>query len=164
GSTFPGIAFYFRDGTGEHRYPADAPAVNVPRGWQNVHGLLVFNHRFYGWAHYIDDGDEITALAPLSNQTVENLVPNLGIIALLETHKLPNGEQPASAGSVTLTQSGPPDNPHQDFKINTSSPRGASRIPPAVNRLDIPVFIPTTLPHFHLDTPGKTYEALLEVY
>jgi phosphoserine phosphatase RsbU/P len=164
GSTFPGIAFYFRDGTGEHRYPADAPPLHVPPGWQNVHGLLVFNHRFYGWAHYIDDRDEITALAPLSNETVENLVPNLGIIALLETHKFPKGEQPASAGSVTFMQSGPPGNPNKDFKILTSSPGGASRIPPAVNRLDIPVFIPTTLSHFHLDTPGKTYEGLLEVY
>ncbi len=139
--TLPGVTFYFKDETGIHRYPADAPALETPRGWKNESGLMVLGGHFYAWAHRIDKEDEISALAPLSNETVENLVPHLGIIALIERHGNYNFDVNAAAGG-----------------------NAASRIPPPVSRFDIPVFIPTTLPHFHLETPGKTYDSVLLVY
>ncbi len=162
-NSISGITFYFKDESGVHHYPLDAPAVEVPPGWKNVSGLVVLNKHFYAWAHRIDTDNEISALAPLSNETVENLVPHLGIIALTETHvpRAQDGED-ASAGPVVLR--GAEVKGKYNFDIKTSSQGLTSRIPPAVGRFDVPVFIPTTLPHFHLDTPNKTYDSVLFVY
>jgi phosphoserine phosphatase RsbU/P len=162
---FPGITFYFKDQTGSHRYPADAPAIDVPAGWKNVNGLIVLDGHFYGWAHYIDGVTEITALVRLSDEMVESLVPNLGIIALVETHRLGRDQgPPASVGSLTVNDKGPSNNPDYSFSVNRlSQSRRASRIPPPVGRLDVPVFIPTTVSHSHLTAPGQMYESLLVV-
>ncbi len=147
----PGMALYLKDASGEHRFPADAAKLQVPPGWKDVDGLLVLHSHFYAWAHYRDDQKEITALAPLSNEMIENLVPHLGAIALLETHNVRRQDMPpASAGSLSL---------------NNPSPSGhPSRLPPPVNRLDVPLFIPSTRPHFHLDTPNRPYDGVLWVY
>ncbi|MBV9158694.1 MAG: SpoIIE family protein phosphatase [Acidobacteriaceae bacterium] len=168
GHMLPGISVYVKDQTGDHRYPPDALPLQVPPGWQNVDGLLVLNSHFYGWAHFIDEKQEITTLAPLSNELVENLVPHLGVIALVETHEKHNDEPPASAGSLKITQisNKSAENPDLRFSFNntTYSPARGSPIPPAMNRFDIPVLWPSTRPHFHLDTPGKTFEGVLWVY
>jgi sigma-B regulation protein RsbU (phosphoserine phosphatase) len=37
-------------------------------------------------------------------------------------------------------------------------------LPPAVSTLDIPVFLPSTVQHYHLDAPNKTHEGVLWVY
>ncbi len=165
--TLPDIVFYFKDETGDHRYPPNAPALNLPPGWKNVSGLLVQHRHFYAWSHFIDDRQEITAIAPLSNETIENLVPHLGVIALVETHNpRPQDGEPASAGSLSLNTTGASTNPDFHFSVTEPGPQGRriSRIPPPVSRFDVPVFIPSTRPHFHLDTPGKTYEGVLWVY
>ncbi|MBV9613109.1 MAG: HAMP domain-containing protein, partial [Acidobacteriaceae bacterium] len=163
--TLPGIAFYIKDENGEYRSPANARPITIPPGWGDVNGLLVDDGHFYAWAHHIQRGEEITALAPLSDETVENLVPHLGIILLFETHKPLTNESPATTGPFLLTRRGTRNDPQFDFSLDSSSrSRQTQRIPPAVNRLDIPVFIPTTLSHYHLGTPGKSYEGILEVY
>ncbi len=166
GHALPGITFYVKDETGDHRYPPEAPPLDVPPGWKNVDGLLVLNSHFYGWAHFIDSKEEITALAPLSNEMVENLVPHLGVIALVETHEKHNNEVPASAGSLNITDNSNKSSKHPDLKFtfNTTTYSPGRRIPPAMNRLDIPVLWPSTRPHFHLDTPNKTFEGVLWVY
>ncbi|MGA8029583.1 MAG: SpoIIE family protein phosphatase [Bryobacteraceae bacterium] len=171
GHTLPGITLYVKDETGDHRYPADALPLEVPPGWKNVDGLLVLRSHFYGWAHYIDDKQEITALAPLSNEMVENLVPHLGVIALVETHeKREQDAAPASAGSLSITPGANHSSANADLKFTFdgkamySAGRRATRIPPPVNRLDIPVLWPSTRPHYHLDRPGQAYEGVLWVY
>lgn len=141
----PGMALYLNDANGRRRYPPEAANLEIPPGWNNVDGLLALNGRFYAWAHYRDDATEIAALAPLSNEMVENLVPHLGAIALLETHELRRQDTSrASAGSRTLP--------------------GRLNLPPAVNRLDVPLFIPSTRAHFHLDSPNQSFEGVLSVY
>ncbi len=161
--SFPGIAFYFRDQTGIHSYPANAPQLIVPPNWGNVSGLLVWNHRFYGWAHARQDNGAITVLAPLSNQLVENLVPNLGSIALLEMDER-HRDNTATAGALGAGEHRRGD---VDVQVNidgtTASGRLGRRIPPPVNRFDIPVLMPSTRRHYHLDTPGKTYPGVLLV-
>ncbi len=163
-TALPGIAFYITDATGSHRYPPDAAPLDIPPGWKNVTGLLVYKRHFYAWSHYRDPKNEIAVLAPLSDKTIENLVPPLGsAITLLETHKLPEGGQPARAGSLSQL-AGSSQNPELEFSPQVSANgRSVTRIPPPIGRLDIPVFVPTTLPHYHLDTPGQTYEGILEV-
>ncbi len=154
GRSFPGIAFYFKDQTGMHPYPANAPALVVPPGWGDVSGLLVWKSRFYGWAHTNHSGDEITALAPLSNELVENLVPNLGVITLLETDEA--DRLPASAGALT------PDE-RLAGKRNVDLKGHTGHLPPPVSRFDIPVWWPATRMHYHLEAPGRSYRGILLV-
>jgi phosphoserine phosphatase RsbU/P len=159
--TFPGFRLYLRDETGAHKYPPDSPPLQVPPEWKDVQGLLVLDSHFYGWAHYIDSTKEITAVAPLTDAMVENLVPHLGIIALVETpdyEKREHDHSFATAGSLRVTDTTV--SPH----AGPTRYRSIGRIPPAMNRLDIPVLWPSTVPHFHLDTPNKSYNCVLWVY
>lgn len=151
GYDFPGIAFYIKDASGQHRFPLDSPPLNIPAGWDNTNGLMMIGGHAYAWAHYNTSDGAITALAPLTRETVEDLVPHLGIIALVETD---------SAGGSNDT----------DFKFGLSGTKetggleAGNRLPPAMSRIDIPVGWPSTLPHYHLDTPNKPYEGVLWVY
>ncbi len=155
---FPGMVFHISDATGVHAYPPDSPPLQVPPGWKNVNGLLFLRGHFYAWAHVIDDKQEITALTPLSDDTIANLVPHLGVIALVEPTE---GGSPIIAGDVASKRK------RGDFTI--TEPSGSanfghlSRLPPEVGRLDIPVFIAATRPHAHLDKPGQEHSGALWV-
>ena len=166
--SLPGIAVYLKDGKGPHTYPATAPPVNISPAWKPVRGLLVYDGHFYGWSHYSDATLDINVLAPLTNQLIENLVPDLGEIALVETPEggSSNRGTPAAAGSLEAVQNGSAKaKANPDWRISgSSSGRRISRLPNAVTRLDIPVFIPSTRPHYHLDSPGKTFSGVLWVY
>ncbi len=158
--TLPGMRFYIKDQRGDYRYPAGSPPLQVPAGWKNVNGLLFQGGHFYGWAHSIDDQAEITALAPFSDQMIADLVPHLGVIALVEPNE--EGERPIIAGDVDTT------NPNFTFSVpsdssNPSKSHHASRIPPPVNDLDVPVFFASTRPHVHLEKPGQTHPGALWV-
>ncbi|MBV9082809.1 MAG: SpoIIE family protein phosphatase [Acidobacteriaceae bacterium] len=143
-AAFPGIAFYFDDATGSHRYPPSAAEMTVPRQWKDVRGLLVYHGRFYAWAHYIDQTTAITALAPLTDNMVANLVPHLGVIALVNRADPSKADPDISVGALNL---------------NADS----NKIPAAVSRLDLPVALPSTQPHVHLDQPGTTHNSVLWV-
>jgi phosphoserine phosphatase RsbU/P len=170
--TMPGIMFVIRDGTGMHRFPPEAPALNIPPGWKAVKGVLVFDEHFYGWAHDFDSSCEITIIAPLTNTLVQNLVPHLGDIALLENPGESKGaapHTPAAAGSVEVVRSRRSSTePDFSFTLNDDSSKPgrqhASRIPPPMSRLDIPVFIAATQQHYHLDSPNKTFSGVLWVH
>ncbi|HEX4751060.1 MAG TPA: SpoIIE family protein phosphatase [Bryobacteraceae bacterium] len=160
---FPGAAFYFKDQTGEHRYPANSAPVEIPPGWGDSHGLLVWKRHFYGWAHAQLGNGEIAVLAPLSNQMIENLVPNLGAIGMFETETDKNNT--AAVGAVTAREKAPGD---VDFGFDVSGKNRTDNlqphVPPAMGRFDIPVIMPATRNHFHLETPGKTYTAVIVVW
>ncbi|MGI9071653.1 MAG: PP2C family protein-serine/threonine phosphatase [Bryobacteraceae bacterium] len=163
---FPGIVFYVKDATGEHRYPPASPPRQIPPGWKNVNGLLFLDAHFYAWAHYIDDTGEITALAPLSDEMIADLVPHLGVIALIETPE--KGKQrgpPVTAGAFHIQTDGNSKNPNFTFtKSSDSASRNRqSRIPSRVNAFDIQVASLTTRPHFHLNRPGQTHPGALWV-
>jgi phosphoserine phosphatase RsbU/P len=163
--SLPGISVYLKDEAGTHSYPATAPALAISRQWKPVRGLLVYDGHFYGWSHYSDSNLDINVLAPLSNTLVENLVPDLGEIALVETPERDSSATrvPAAAGSLEAVQSARPGNPKANPDYRMSS-RHLNRLPAAMSRLDIPVFIPSTRPHYHLDSPGKTFSGVLWVY
>ncbi len=138
---FPGIAFHVRDDTGAHAYPPNSPPLEVPSGWKNVNGLLFLKGHFYAWAHFIDDKQEITALAPLSDETIANLVPHLGVIALVEA----------------------PDKSERHGPEVAAGALNENRLPPAMGKLDVQIAWPSTRPHYHLDRPGQTHPGALWV-
>jgi len=165
--SLPGVMFYLKDATGTHKYPPTAADLNISPEWKAARGLLVYDSHFYGWSHYTGDNLDINVLAPLTNQLVENLVPDLGEIALVETPEQgSSGHVPAAAGSLEAVQNGAARSKRNpDFRITGSSNgRRVSRLPPAVSRLDVPVFIPSTRPHYHLGSPGKSFSGVLWVY
>jgi sigma-B regulation protein RsbU (phosphoserine phosphatase) len=165
-SIFPGIVFYIRDATGEHAYPSNSPPIQVPPGWKNVNGLLFLTGHFYAWAHRVDDKEEITALAPLSDETIADLVPNLGVIALVESpDKDGKAGTPITAGAFNIQTGGDANSPNITMNESPGSrgQRHQSRIPPPVNQLDLPIAWPSTRPHFHLDRPGQTHPGVLWV-
>lgn len=147
-SFLPGTKLYVHDANGSYRFPADSPALNVPSGWGNVHGLLVYDHRFYVWAHYKDGFQEITVLSPLSDEAIANLVPNFGVIDLVEPGHA--GVDPFIVGSSRLD--------------NGSTEKQPEVLPGAANHLDIPIEWPSTQAHFHLATPGVTHDGVLWVH
>ncbi len=157
GAGFPGIAFYIKDSTGVHRFPPDSNDINVPAGWKNVHGLLVHDGRFYAFAHYLDQAQEITSLAPLSDEMVANLVPHLGVITLVT---LPDSEErkALSVGSLHLDP-----NRADDMSGDLMS-RIDSRMPAPMSRFDIPVSLPSTVNHFHLDNPNDAHPSVIWVH
>jgi phosphoserine phosphatase RsbU/P len=166
-STLPGLRVYMKDASGLHRFPPQSPDLKLPEGWNNVSGLLVSDSRFYEWAHYVDGTEEVTALAPLSDDTIENLVPHLGSIALFESPKDGHtGGHPATVGSLraTVTETNPDKDP--DFKLSFNDPAGSRgmHLPAPMFRFDIPVGWPAIESHYHLDTPNKTYGGVLWVY
>jgi sigma-B regulation protein RsbU (phosphoserine phosphatase) len=169
--TMPGITFYIKDKTGEHHFPEEAPSLNVPPGWKPIkEGVLVLHEHFYGWSHDIDPSCEITVIYPLTNAIVQNLVPNLGDIALVENPAENSGDHtPATAGSLEVVRTHKSGKSSDfDFALNDEGnqpgrPR-TNRLPPPVSRLDIPVFIPATQVHYHLTTPDKTFSGILWVH
>ena len=169
--TMPGIAFYIKDGTGEHHFPAEAAALHIPPGWKPIkEGVLVLGEHFYGWSHDIDSSGEVTILYPLTNAIVQNLVPHLGDIALVENPTENSVDHtPATAGSVEVVRTRKSAKGSDfDFTLNdqTDKPgrQRTNRLPPPVSRLDVPVFIPATQPHYHLVAPYKVLSCILWVH
>ncbi len=155
---FPDIAFYINDEDGARRYPPASPPLDMPSGWKDASGLLVWKSHFYGWAHRVRGKVQVTALAPLSDEFIEGLVPNLGVIALLEPGKHTD-HRLATAGSFRAADNGSAENPDYSF-----SNRRGSRVPPAMGALDFQVFLPSTVPSYHLDTPNRTFDCYLWVH
>jgi sigma-B regulation protein RsbU (phosphoserine phosphatase) len=157
---FPGVRIYLDDDRGQHRFPADSPPLEVPEGWGTVNGLLFDHGHFDAWAHIAGGPQRITLIAPLSDEIIANLVPHLGVIALVEPGDRNRGEKRpvAVAGNVKITMTGSPD----DEDLTFATPKG-NRLPAPMSRFDIPVAWPSTRPHYHLDRPGETHSGVLWV-
>ena len=140
----PGLTFELQDSTGIHRYPATSQVPQIPANWPNRNGLLYNAGEFYEVSHFHDASGSITAIAPLSSETVENLVPHLGVIALFE------GFDGDSKGSK---------NPNPTFQGSWRK----DRIPPPIDRFDIALSWASTLSHYDLDNPNRPHSAVLFV-
>lgn len=165
----PGFTLIVRDAEKTVCFPKDAPLQpKLDPQWKNAHGLLVADEHFYAWAHFTEGGQDIVALAPLNNETIKNLVPHLGDIALVELpEKGESRNALAYAGSATVTQSSA--TRRGEFRWTFDSSGGSagkrtSNLPPPMFRLDWPVFIPTTRLHYHLDAPNRTFSGVLWVH
>jgi sigma-B regulation protein RsbU (phosphoserine phosphatase) len=139
GKTFPGIAFYVKNEGATDRYPPGSPELKLDSAWRNADGLLFWRDRFYGWSLRADGETRVCVLAPLSEELVENLVPNLGNIELIEVK--------GDAGHAELT----------------GLDGRRLHLPPALSTFDIPVFLPSNVQHYHINEPNKPHEAVLWV-
>ncbi len=139
---FPNFRLYISDDSGQHKYPPEIPDLNLPKGWGSANGLLVVDHRFYGWSHIVGPHAEITGLAPLSDASIGRIVPNLGSIRLIEfTHAGRNAGHPERSDGST----------------------DSTLLPKPINRLDVPLVWVASVNHFHLDKPNQRFEAVLYI-
>lgn len=167
---FPGLELYTEDATGLHSYPPGTPPLSLPPEWKDATGLIEKNGRFYEWAHIVHNGERFTALAPITDALIADLVPNLGQIMLSET---PHGR----GGSDALASSGRSPksaNPDYEFKNGRwfdkksgAAPHiavhNAGKIPPQANRLDLAADWLAVFPHYDWDDPNVKHGAILSV-
>jgi phosphoserine phosphatase RsbU/P len=160
---FPGVRIQLKDRTGEHDLPAGSQPLHIPDGWKTVNGLLFNDGHFYAWAHILDNGQQVTLVAPLSDETISNLVPHLGVIALVEPGEA-RGSKPTAAGGMHINVSGDGKDENLSFSAPDGSDRAAAgHVPAPVNRLDVEIAWPSTREHYHLDRPGHTHPGVLWV-
>ena len=137
---FEGIAMILRQGDGVSVAPEDADVSAPPAGWGEESGILFYKHRFFLWSHSVVPDADVTALAPIDNRYLSNMVP--GIVVKLEPPLSPkSGEEPLALAPGA-------------FGI-------APPLPPPANRFDwdFPWFAPMRLAVW--ETPGKPRVATL---
>ena len=145
---FPGIRIYVHDPTGDYHWPPNSPDLQIPPEWHNVHGLLIYERHFYGWAHASDGTHSFTVISPLSDQMISNLVPNLGVIALVEAEDSGKKNGPITVGSLS------------DENSEFFNPFGGN-IPKPVSRFDVPIELPATEAHYHLNEPNQPQKGMI---
>ena len=146
-SAFPEFSLLIT-GKRELRYPSGNKISQPPeewRGpsWRHASGLIVKQEdggeRLFAWAHVIENGEEVTVLAPVTIDVLGGLVPGLGDVAFAP-FDLGNA---ASAPLVGQSR--------------------ASRVPQALNSLDFPLrgrFL-VRVPRWR--SPGEHRELVLSV-
>jgi sigma-B regulation protein RsbU (phosphoserine phosphatase) len=140
----PGLTFELNDGSGAHRYPPGSAVPEIPVAWPDRNGLVYDGGEFYDVSHFHDSSGSITGIAPLSTETVSNLVPHLGVIALFEGIGADdNGSKNSDPKFAGLFQK--------------------DRIPPPENRLDVTLSWASTVPHYDLNNPNRIHSAGLLV-
>jgi phosphoserine phosphatase RsbU/P len=156
----PDVVISVKDSTGVHRYPPGAPQTRFASGWKSARGLVALDGDFYGWAHLVEEGEEITVIRPLTPEFLSNLVPTLGVIRLYETgNPREHTEERKGGTKVTVSM---PDN--QNYTVQPAKKQVAEKIPPPMNRLDIAVPWYSTYQHSDLDHPDNPHPAILEVH
>ena len=67
------------------RYPENADITAPSPEWKDAHGLILKREggqeHLYAWAHSVDGNEEVTALAPVTQALLTDLVPGLGDVA-----------------------------------------------------------------------------------
>jgi sigma-B regulation protein RsbU (phosphoserine phosphatase) len=69
-------------GRSDLRYPPDAKVTQPPSAWKDAHGLVVKREEdgqhLYAWAHVLQNGEEVTIMAPVTQDVLSGLVPGIG--------------------------------------------------------------------------------------
>ncbi|MBZ5605343.1 MAG: PP2C family protein-serine/threonine phosphatase, partial [Acidobacteriia bacterium] len=126
-----------REGSRTIRYPENSTAPGANLLWGDTAGVLTRDGRFYLWTHNRAAWGDITIATPLTREYLANLVPNLGIVDLLES----------STNRASFGSDGAP----------------SEKIPAAVNRLDNEFSWYATIPMADWERPGKERSGFLVV-
>jgi len=140
---FPDVEIVIRD-AGLYRHPATATANPPPAGWKDSNGLVLRDGWPCSWAHATRGSTEATIIAPLTNDFLGELAPDIGEVFL---------------APVDVRQRAPKKMPVRAF-----ARRHPNRIPDQVSRFDIQVTLLTPVPLQSWETPGKLHKGALIVY
>lgn len=140
---FPDVEILIRDG-GLYRHPATATSNPPPPGWKDTNGLVLRDGWPCSWAHVTKGGTEATIIAPLTNDLLGALAPDIGEVFL----------GPVDVGQRSAKK----------MPVRASAPRHPNRIPDQVSRFDIQVTLLTPVVLQSWETPGKLHKGALIVY
>ena len=131
---YPKLTILIRD-HGVARFPAQ-PAFRAPaQGWGPARGVVARDRQLYLWARVIDRETEVTVLAPLTTQFLDNLAPGLGEVDLIH--------------AVGFT-------PGQGVRWDMRAEGGPRQhVPPARNRFDFDFSQATSIPLATWNTAPK---------
>ncbi len=131
---FPRVTLAIRD-TEIRRYPAGSDAPFAPSGTKDASGLVMKDGQLHAWAHITRAGTEVTLLAPITPDLLDELSPGIGQVSLISFNS-----PTRSAGEKA------PVAPRR---------RRAARLPEPVNRLDVAVTGGSPLYFAYWDAPDK---------
>ncbi len=150
---FPGMEMVLRTASGVQRYPEDSEMEPPPAGWNTIAGITTREDKFYAWTHEtLPDGD-FTAIAPLPNEFLANLVPNLGVVRFVRLNPTAPGERGihVDGRSVNLE------------RLRDPGSESTEHLPPAGNRFDIPLRWSALMPVESWNSPGVELQSMLVV-
>jgi len=75
---YPGIAVLVREDGRETRYPGDASSPAPLKGWKTSQGVMLRDRQFYLWSFQKTATADITVTAPLTEDYLSGLVPDIG--------------------------------------------------------------------------------------
>jgi phosphoserine phosphatase RsbU/P len=141
---YPNFELRVDQGNMTYLYPDGASVQRPPEGWKDQAGIVRKNENLFLWTHVRDQDGEVTALAPLTDSFLSSLVPNLGVVNLLE-----NDEQST------------PNN----IKLRKRAKKGVTnaRVPEPINRADILLGAFGGIPISDWDRPGAARNAYMSV-
>jgi sigma-B regulation protein RsbU (phosphoserine phosphatase) len=141
---YPNFELRIDQAAATYRYPEGATINKPPQGWKDQAGILRMGGNLYLWAHVQADDGEVTALAPLTDAFLSNLIPNLGVVNLLESI-----EQDTKKG-IKLRK--------RPAKVLTDV-----KIPDPINRLDWVLGAFGSIPLSDWEQPGGASNAFISV-
>jgi phosphoserine phosphatase RsbU/P len=134
---YPGIEVVLRESGKVMQYP-EAGAISAPGpGWEPSSGVLRRDGQYFVWSYAKTPTGDVTVTVPVTREFLDGLVPNLGVVQLVEPGV---GRPGRSPGGV------PP-----------------SRLPPAMNELDQELLWFASIPTFDWDVPQKMSRGVLMV-
>jgi sigma-B regulation protein RsbU (phosphoserine phosphatase) len=127
---FPDMEILIRDRE-TWRYPAGSALEPPPPGWGDTSGLVRKDGKLYFWAHARHDATEVVMLAPVTQNTLDHMLPIIGELSILRRgparfEEIPSGGAPAG-----------------------------SRMPPAESFLDSEIPNIAVIPVAHWEAPGQ---------
>jgi sigma-B regulation protein RsbU (phosphoserine phosphatase) len=146
-SQFPGIVFLASDGTSTLRWPAEA-TTTPPSGGKDDSGIAWEGENTFLFAATFRNGTTFATRAPLTPRFLAGLVPGL-LVSLVDTEVvLPSGAF-ISESSPGFTQG--------QIRLKPSPAGAAQRLPPPVNRFDIPIgfFVATRVASWDATKPDR---------
>jgi sigma-B regulation protein RsbU (phosphoserine phosphatase) len=140
---FPRVTLAIR-GQDIYRYPAGSDAPSAPAGRKDAHGLVMKDGRLHSWAHVTQGGTEVTLLAPITADLMDELAPGIGQVSLI-SFSSPERESAAKS---------PRAEPRR---------RKAPRLPEPANPLDVTIDGGSPLYFSYWDAPEKQDQWVLIV-
>jgi len=137
---FAGLALILRQNGNAAVLPAESGFTPPPNGWGDASGIVFHNHRFFLWSHSVASDADVTALVPVDDGYLSNMVPGIVVKLMPPLRPKPSEEPLALAAGA----------------IGTAPP-----LPEPANRLDMAFPWVSDLPLAVWDTPGKSRIATL---
>jgi sigma-B regulation protein RsbU (phosphoserine phosphatase) len=147
-SRFPGVEFLVsRPGEPEVRLPASSKLTAPPNVQEHISGVLLKDGLLYAWAHHHSSKGSVTVVAPLTRAYLDDLIPGLGAITLLD--------KDSSRRRMRL---------HDRITEDPSDDRTARGVPAPANFLDLQILWASQVNVHDWDNPSAEQQALLGIH